>query len=194
MSRVRTLSLCDISRIGLAVITVALSLWALGPGTADAQQVGIDIAVDTGDQALTDTRDVIALPGETIVIEVFASDFAGQNGVEVVFQLSDPSAIVASSIVTAGGVLLPTNVAGIDRWERTQGQLDQYFRPCRRRRWASVHRQTHVYAVGHLHHAAIDGLGSLCRDDHVATQHRTRSCEPECHTQNVRSRPEQGSG
>ena len=107
MYSVRTLSLFDIRRVGLAVITVALTFWAGANGTAQAQQVGVDIAIETGDQTLSSANDITALPDETIVIEVFASDFAGQNGVEAVFEVSDPSAIVGASISTEGGSFFP---------------------------------------------------------------------------------------
>jgi phosphodiesterase/alkaline phosphatase D-like protein len=107
MCSVKTFGLLEFRRVGLAVITVALTLWAGAGGIAQAQQVGVDIAIGTGDQALTDASDITALPDETIVIEVFASDFAGQNGVEAVFEVSDPSAIVAASIATEGGTFFP---------------------------------------------------------------------------------------
>ena len=115
MNSVKTLSLYDFRRVGLAVITVALTLCS-GLMTVEAQQVGVDIAIATGDQTFSDVREITALPEETVVIEVFATDFVNQNGVEIVMSVSDPSAIIASTVATTGGSIftssLPATLSG----------------------------------------------------------------------------------
>jgi len=82
------------------VALLALSLLAVTAPAALAQDAKFDIQY-TADKTLTDMATFQAIPGQTLVIELYGTGYTGSLGTEGSFKLSDPTAIDGSSLVTS---------------------------------------------------------------------------------------------
>ncbi len=76
-------------RLSFALVAVLLVLFCSSPAKAQ-DPFGADIQLRTGDGALSDTRTLLAEPGDTIVVEFFATNFESppkRGGMKILCQL-----------------------------------------------------------------------------------------------------------
>ncbi len=93
-------SLNDLCRVGIIALATLVIPFLLG-SPVSAQQASADVQIGSGDRELSDATTIEAEAGETVVIEIFATGYSGQRGVEAVFTSDDPTAIESPSFSSA---------------------------------------------------------------------------------------------
>lgn len=89
-------SLKDSCRVGLTALSVAAA-FLLSGGPAFAQAVGVDVQLGASDRTLSQVTSIEADAGQTVVVEVFATGYSGEQGVEAIFMADNADAIVDSN-------------------------------------------------------------------------------------------------
>ncbi len=93
----------------------------------DDSLASADIQLRTGDGALTDTRTLLAEPGDTVVVEFFATNFENALGAEPSFVFDDLSGVEGTPQIEATPSLFPIPLPTLTDGNTVTGNLAAAF-------------------------------------------------------------------
>ena len=107
---------------------VAILLVLLYSSSANAQDpFGADIQLRTGDGALSDTRTLLAEPGDTVIVEFFATNFENSVGVEPSFVFDDLSGVEGTPGIVGNPAVFPIPLPSLVDGNTVTGNLGAAF-------------------------------------------------------------------